>query len=194
VLGVARAACFGLLAALLLSPAPDDGPVWVRRTATPTSYVARCEAVHGVVRLPKLVPPAGATVIVQAVGGGLADDRVRWTTPPTPWSPGPQSEVSVWLFASLRAVEGGSIVPMVGGCALSGVAERYDLGTTYPASTSGSSRVTASTFSAGSPLVFSASGAPISIEITPSWSLNQPTPMMTADHSETYSLDLLVSW
>ena len=192
-LGLARAACFGVLAALLLSPAPVSGPVWVRRTATPTSFVARCEAVHGVVRLPKLVPPAGATVIVQAVGGGLADDRVRWTTPPTPWSPGPQSEISVWCLLTLRAVEGGTALPSVGVASLHGVASRYDLGTTYPASTSGSSRVTASTFSA-SALVVAASGAPISIEVTPSWSLHQPSPWIATEHSETYSLDVLVSW
>ena len=192
-LGLARAACFGVLAALLLSPSPVSGPVWVRRTATPTSFVARCEAVHGVVRLPKLVPPAGATVIVQAVGGGLADDRVRWTTPPTSWSPGPQSEISVWCLLTLRAVEGGTALPSVGVASLHGVASRCDLGTTYPASTSGSSRVTASTFS-GSALVVTASGAPISIEATPSWSLHQPSPWIATAHSQTYSLDVMVSW
>jgi hypothetical protein len=185
------------LAAMLLGARAQAvrAPGWQQVGTSPIRYVLRLEDVSGMVETPKLVPPGGVTVIAQFVGGGLAADRVGWTqTSSSPWVPAPGATAQVSMLGLLRPREAGGVVGSTAACAVSGVARYFDVASSYPPGASGSNTVAVSTFGAGSPAVWTASGAPVTLEVTPNWTLDAPAPHVQVSHGETYSLDLMVTW
>lgn len=193
----AALAAAGILAAVIWAapavPSRPDG--WQQIGTAPSRYILRLENVSGATETPKLVPPAGSTVIVQATGGSLAGNRMTWSVAgSSAWTPAASAEARSGCISIVRPFEAASPVPSSSSFALSGTGRWFDMASSYAAGSSGTDAVATSAFGAGSPAVWTASGAPISVRVLPGWTVESPDSSVLVQQTETYSVDLLVTW
>jgi hypothetical protein len=169
-------------------------PDWVQVGAAPNRYMIRVHG-SGVVETPKLTPPAGANVIVQVVGGSLALDRLRWTVASsTPWLAGPEARAAVSGFLTVSPRENGAAIPTSSACALSGTARWFGAGTSYFAGETGVEHVAASDFGVGGVAIWTSSGQPFTVEVSPLLTAESPDPVVQVEHTGDYILDILARW
>ena len=165
---------------------------WQRIGSSPSRYILRLEGVTGTLRTPKLLAPAGASVLVTASGGSLSGNRVTWSTM-APWTPGPSAAASASCFGLIRPYEAGASLPTTGSFALSG-ARWFDMDATFPSGAYGMDTMAVSGFAVGGAAVWSSNGGPFSLEVTPLWSIESPSPSVQVSQSETYTVELIASW
>lgn len=186
------AAC--LIGLSLVTPSILSEPSWTQIDNVPVKYHIRLENVGGTYRTPKLHPPAGANVIAQVVGGGLAGDRVSWSVTQASWQPSPNDEISATCFVVARLVTPSGYVPSSASGVFHGTSKYFDISTSYVAGEGGTEAVSVSTVGLGPAVLWTATGEPVSVEVSPAWNLNTPGQAVTLDHSETYTVDILFTW
>jgi hypothetical protein len=167
------------------------GPTWTQIGSSPTRYFIRLKDVSGPQALPKITPPAGATVNVVSVGGDLSKNVIDWQSPAGA-TIGPNAYLNLTGFFQTRTFDGGSQVSF-GANSIQGNGGVFPLGGSLAAGETGKREVGSPTFGIGTGSPFQASGGPLAITVTPSWSLTSPSGV-TASTNGVYSLDLLVIW